>query len=170
MSSSSILIYTIFLFGSLPPCYFVLRIPLQDTATEELEGIHILDILMNDKADIQPEILHADTQGQSTTVFGLSSLLGIQLMPRIRNWKDLKLFRPCKEEVYEHIDNLFSGEIDWDLIETHYPDMIRVAMSIQSGKITPSTIVILPLPIKNLHLIKTNDKVRCTSNQFSMVL
>ncbi|MEB6551318.1 transposase [Heyndrickxia sporothermodurans] len=64
---------------------------------------------MNDKAEIQPEVLHADTQGQSTTVFGLSSLLGIQLMPRIRNWKDLKLFRPCKEEVYEHIDDLFSG-------------------------------------------------------------
>src|SRR5690606_27305433 len=62
-------------------------------------------------------------------------------MPRIRNWKDLKLFRPCKEEVYEHIDDLFSGEIDWELIETHYPDMIRVAMSIQSGKITPSTIL-----------------------------
>lgn len=27
------------------------------------EGIHILDILMNDKAEIQPEILHSDTQG-----------------------------------------------------------------------------------------------------------
>lgn len=105
------------------------------------EGVHILDILMNDKAEIQPEILHSDTQGQSTTVFGLSSLLGIQLMPRIRNWKDLKLFRPCTKEVYEHIDELFSGEIDWELIETHYPDMIRVAMSIQTGKITPSTIL-----------------------------
>jgi TnpA family transposase len=42
-------------------------------------------------------------QGQSITIFGLSALLGIQLMPRIRNWKDLKLFRPSKEEVYEHI-------------------------------------------------------------------
>lgn len=62
-------------------------------------------------------------------------------MPRIRNWKDLKLFRPCKGEIYEHIDELFSGEIDWELIETHYPDMIRVAMSIQAGKITPSTIL-----------------------------
>src|SRR5699024_11236491 len=57
------------------------------------EGIHILDILMNQKTPIQPNILHADTQGQSATVFGLSALLGIELMPRIRNWKDLKLFR-----------------------------------------------------------------------------
>lgn len=76
------------------------------------EGIHILDILMNEKVDIQPEILHSDTQGQSTTVFGLATLLGIQLMPRIRNWKQLKLFRPNTQDNYEHIDELFSGEIN----------------------------------------------------------
>ncbi|GGJ77170.1 transposase [Virgibacillus salexigens] len=105
------------------------------------EGIHILDILMNQKTDIQPGILHADTQGQSATIFGLSALLGIELMPRIRNWKNLKLFRPTQDEVYDHIDDLFSDEIDWELIETHYPDMLRVAMSVQAGKITPSTIL-----------------------------
>ncbi|MFS0882885.1 Tn3 family transposase [Metabacillus niabensis] len=106
------------------------------------EGIHILDILMNEgKVDIQPEILFSDTQGQSVTVFGLSALLGIQLMPRIRNWKDLKMFCPTKEDVYEHIDELFSDEIDWKLIEDHYEDMLRVAMSIKAGKITPSIIL-----------------------------
>nr|WP_265340964.1 transposase [Bacillus mycoides] len=90
---------------------------------------------------MQPDIIHSETQGQRVTVFGLSALLGIQLMPRIRNWKDLKLFRPSKEEVYEHINELFSGEIDWELIQNHYPDMMRVAMSIKAGKITPSTIL-----------------------------
>src|SRR5699024_4739127 len=43
--------------------------------------------------------------------------------------------------VYKHIDDLFSDEVDWELIETHYPDMLRVAMSVQAGKITPSTIL-----------------------------
>ncbi len=63
-------------------------------------------------------------------------------MPRIRNWKNLKLFRPTAEdEVYDHIEGLFSDEIDWELIETHYPDMLRVAMSVQTGRITPSTIL-----------------------------
>ncbi len=91
------------------------------------EGVYILDILMNDKCEIQPDVLHADTPGQSTTVFGLSALLGIELMPRIRNWKDLKMFRPTSENVYKHIDGLFTTDkIDWDLIETHYPDMLRV--------------------------------------------
>jgi len=30
-------------------------------------------------------------------VFGLAHLLGIKLMPRIRNWKDLRFFRPTKD-------------------------------------------------------------------------
>lgn len=106
------------------------------------EGIYILDILMNNKSDIQPDILHADTQGQSAPIFGLSYLLGIELMPRIRNWQTLDLYRPNKESKYQHIDELFSASpIDWELIETHLPDMLRVAMSIKAGRITPSTIL-----------------------------
>ncbi len=58
------------------------------------EAVYILDGLLKNQSDIQPDTIHADTQGQSTPVFGLAYLLGIKLMPRIRNWKDLKLFRP----------------------------------------------------------------------------
>ncbi|MFI3188026.1 hypothetical protein BCS42_01250 [Crenothrix sp. D3] len=53
------------------------------------EAIYILDGLTKNKSDIQPDILHGDTQAQSTPVYGLAFLLGIKLMPRIRNWKDL---------------------------------------------------------------------------------
>src|SRR5499433_893467 len=55
------------------------------------EAVYILDGRLKNTSDIQPDTLHADTQGQSTPVFGLAHLLGIHLMPRIRNWKDLKL-------------------------------------------------------------------------------
>ncbi|QWH75465.1 Tn3 family transposase (plasmid) [Bacillus mycoides] len=105
------------------------------------EGLYILDVLMNNNSEIQPEVIHSDTQGQSATIFGLSTLMGIELMPRIRNWKDLKMFRPDKEIRFKHIDDIFTDEIDWDLIEIHYKDMLRVAMSIEVGKITPSTIL-----------------------------
>ncbi|MGR5968030.1 transposase [Bacillus paranthracis] len=105
------------------------------------EGLYILDVLMNNNSEIQPEVIHSDTQGQSATIFGLSTLMGIELMPRIRNWKDLKMFRPDKESRFKHIDDIFTDEIDWDLIEIHYKDMLRVAMSIEVGKITPSTIL-----------------------------
>ena len=105
------------------------------------EAVYILDGLLKNESDIQPDTLHADTQGQSAPVFGLAHLLGINLMPRIRNWKDLKLFRPSREARYTHIDELFSESINWEVIETHLPDMLRVVLSIKAGRITASTLL-----------------------------
>lgn len=99
------------------------------------KAIYIIDGLLKNKSDIQPDTVHADTQGQSTPVFALSHLLGINLMPRIRNWKDLTFFRPDKDKVYEHIDSLFNDTIDWDIIEMHWKDLLQVVLSIKAGKI-----------------------------------
>lgn len=105
------------------------------------EAVYILDGLLENKSDIQPDTLHADTQGQSTPVFGLAHLLGIKLMPRIRNWKDLKFFRPTKDARYQHIDELFKDTIDWDLITTHWDDLLRIVISIKTGRISASAIL-----------------------------
>jgi len=105
------------------------------------EAVYILDGLLQNESDIQPDTIHADTQGQSAPVFGLAYLLGIDLMPRIRNWQQLTLYRPDKDERYDHIDTLFTDTVDWDLIATHLPDMLRVALSIKAGTITPSAIL-----------------------------
>ncbi len=105
------------------------------------EGIYLLDPLFKNPSDIQPDTLHADTQGQNEPIFGLAYLLGIHLMPRIRNWQELKFYRPTRHARYEHIDELFSDVIDWQLIATHLPDMLRVALSIQAGRMTASTIL-----------------------------
>lgn len=105
------------------------------------EATYILDGLMSNKSDIQPDTLHGDTQAQSYPVFGLSYLLGINLMPRIRNIQDLSLFRPDNRYKYKNIDSLFRGTIDFKLIETYLDDMLRVAISIKLGKITASTIL-----------------------------
>ena len=105
------------------------------------EAIYILDGLLKNTSSIQPDTLHGDTQAQSVAVFGLAYLLGIQLMPRIRNLKELSLFRPDKDTAFTYIDPLFGDSIHWDLIKTHLPDMLRVVLSIQAGQITPSTIL-----------------------------
>jgi len=106
------------------------------------EAIYILDGLTKNESDIQPDTLHGDTQAQSTPVFALAYLLGIKLMPRIRNWKDLKCYKPAPEAIYRHISELFSKDnIDWALIARHLPDMLQVALSIKAGRIAPSTIL-----------------------------
>src|SRR5271166_7075493 len=79
--------------------------------------------LQENKSKVQPDTIHADTQGQSTAIFGLAFLLGIELMPRIRNWKDQHLFRHTPDVSYEHIDELFSAQVDWDLIATLLPPL-----------------------------------------------
>ncbi|MDD5581025.1 MAG: transposase [Methylobacter sp.] len=106
------------------------------------EAVYILDGLTKNKSDIQPNTVHGDTQAQSAPVYGLAFLLGIKLMPRIRNWKDLKWFRPTAKDAYQHIDDLFTKDnIDWNLIARHLPDMLQVAQSIRAGRISPSTIL-----------------------------
>lgn len=105
------------------------------------EAIYIIEGLLKNAAEIQPETIHADTQGQSAPVFALAHLLGINLMPRIRNWKDLVFYRPAKETTYQHIDSLFTEVVDWKLIETHWRDLMQVALSIRAGKISSVTLL-----------------------------
>jgi hypothetical protein len=58
------------------------------------------------------------------------------LMPRMRGLSYAVFYRPSKAIRYQHIDALFGGEIDWDLIATHMRDMIQVALSIQGVEST----------------------------------
>ena len=105
------------------------------------EAVYILDGLVKNESDIQPDTVHGDTQAQSAPVFGLAHLQGIKLMPRIRNIKELVFFKAEPGVPYQHIQSLFRGTIDWDLLALHYRDMLRVAVSIKLGKITPSMIL-----------------------------
>jgi len=57
------------------------------------EAVYILDALLENRSDLQPDTVHADTQGQSEPVFGLAHLLGIKLFPRMCNWNDVTYYR-----------------------------------------------------------------------------
>jgi len=100
------------------------------------EAIYIIDGLLNNRSDIHLRKVHADTQGQSTTVFALTRLLGIELLPRIRNWKDLRFYKADEKTTYKQIERLFGGVIDWDYLERHWQDLMQVVLSIQEGKIS----------------------------------
>jgi TnpA family transposase len=105
------------------------------------EAVYILDGLLKNTSALQPDTLHADTHGQSEPVFGLAALLGIKLMPRMRTWNDVTLYRVGRSTTYKHIDRLLTQVIDWDLIERHWQDMMQVALSIQAGKVLPSMLL-----------------------------
>ena len=93
------------------------------------EAIYILDGLIKNVTDIQPDTVHGDTQAQSASVLGLAYLLGIKLMHRIRGLKKMVFFKPDKDSHFEHIKKLFTGTINWQLIETHVLDRLRICLS-----------------------------------------
>src|SRR3546814_711921 len=97
------------------------------------EAVYVIEGLMQAKLSIEPDTVYSDTQGQSATVFAFTYLLGINLLPRIRNWKDLDFFRADKQTRYAHIDSLFHGAIDWTLIETNWKNG-RAARRERGGK------------------------------------
>jgi len=106
------------------------------------EAVYIIEGLLRNESDIQPDTIHADTQGQSLPVFGLAALLGFDLLPRIRNWAELNFYRPDPQALYQHIDALFGDNtIDWGLIETHFPDLLRTAISIREGRVSSVTLL-----------------------------
>ena len=107
-------------------------------ACGSFEATYILDALLQNLSDVQPNRVHSDTHGQSAAVFGLAYLLGIELMPRIRRWHTLNLYRSDSANRYSRINSLFSGTVNWMLIHEHYPKLMQLALAIQSGTIAPS--------------------------------
>ena len=102
------------------------------------EAAYILDGLLNNKSNIRPHILHSDTRGQTAAAFALAFLEGIELRPRIKNWRDLVFYKPFRDSSYQHINALFRGTADWDLIAKHFPDYVQVGASVQTGTLSCS--------------------------------
>ncbi|MCC2525566.1 transposase [Vibrio coralliilyticus] len=105
------------------------------------EAVYILDALLLNKSEYQPNTVHADTHGQSEPVFALAHLPGINLYPRMRTWNNVAFYRPDQKTKYKHIDSLFTKTVDWSLIELHWKDMMQVVLSIQAGKVLPSMLL-----------------------------
>src|SRR6266853_7058588 len=105
------------------------------------EATYILDALPQNLSHLHPKRVHADTHGQSAAVFGLAYLLGIELMPRIRRWRKLRLYRAERDSRYRHIDSMFSGTVNWALIREHYPQFVHLALAIQGGALAPSAVL-----------------------------
>ena len=109
------------------------------------EAVYIIEGLLQQCSDAEPDTIHADTQGQSYPVHGLAHLFGFDLLTRIRNWKDLTFYRHAADARYEHIDSLFGDQgdnaINWALIETHWRDLMQVVLSIREGRLSSTLLL-----------------------------
>ncbi|WP_206050665.1 Tn3 family transposase [Nocardioides speluncae] len=86
---------------------------------------------------------YTDSHGQSEIGFGLTRLLGFDLLPRIKRINHVKLYRPAAGEpdAYPHLAPALTRPIRWEVIAEQYDQMIKYATAIRSG--TGSTEAIL---------------------------
>ncbi len=105
------------------------------------EAVHVLDGLLHNQGETASRRHHTDGGGVSDHVFALCSLLGFQFAPRIPDLKDRRLYSFDKASTYPTLEPLIAGRIDIDLIRAHWPEILRVAVSIRTGTVTASLIL-----------------------------
>jgi TnpA family transposase len=115
----------------------------------EREALYVLDGLLENETELPIRAHIVDTHGYTDHVFGLCYLLGFTFMPRLKNLAARRLFKPAgsPEEglfgsrSYAHLDSLFSGTTDLNLIAEQWDGLLRVAASLKNRIVSANVIV-----------------------------
>ena len=80
------------------------------------------------------EANYVDSHGQSEIGFGITRLLGFDLLPRIKRINKVKLYRPIgrQPDAYPQLTPALTRPIRWDLIAQQYDQMIKYATAIRT--------------------------------------
>lgn len=111
-------------------------------SASEREAIYVVDGLLHSKW-IKSDIHSTDTFGATEAVFGLCYLLGYDLVPRIKDLSEQTLYATTHKKEYESkkYKLLPDRKINFDLIETEWDNLLRLATSIKLGICSGSQIL-----------------------------
>jgi TnpA family transposase len=103
----------------------------------------MIDGAIRHGTDMAVEANYIDTHGQSEIGFGITRLLGFDLLPRIKRINKVKLYRPAAGEadLWPGLAPAMTRPIRWDRIGEQYDQMLKYATAIRVG--TASTEAIL---------------------------
>ncbi|MFM2282449.1 MAG: hypothetical protein RLZZ444_4680, partial [Pseudomonadota bacterium] len=107
----------------------------------ESEAVYVLDGLFDHDTILEIEELFTDTGGASDHVFALFCLIGRRFSPRLRNIKDRKFHTFEKADSYPTLANHIGAPINTALIMEHWDELLRLAASIMTRAVAPSTIL-----------------------------
>jgi TnpA family transposase len=99
------------------------------------DSLGILDAMFNLDGPVRPEIVITDTGSYSDLVFGLFAICGYQFSPRIADISDARLWRFDLARDYGPLQPVSRQRIQVERIRQNWEDMLRVAGSLQTGKV-----------------------------------
>ncbi len=102
------------------------------------DSLYVLDGLLENQTCLQPTEIMTDTHGYTEIVFGLFWLLGYQFSPRLADIGESRFWRIDKAADYGGLNGLSRNTINTDLISKNWDDLLRVAGTLKSGKVSAS--------------------------------
>ena len=103
----------------------------------------MVDGAIHHGTEMAVEANYVDTHGQSEIGFGVTKLLGFDLLPRIKRINKVKMYRPAAGEpdLWPQLKPALTRPINWTKIAEQYDQMLKYATAIRTG--TASTEAIL---------------------------
>ncbi|MEV0234173.1 transposase [Nonomuraea sp. NPDC050786] len=98
------------------------------------DSLHMIDVLFRRDGGQRPDIIVTDTGSYSDVVFGLVHLLGMQYRPALADLPDQKGWR-IQDADYGPLARFARGKIDLAKVKRHWDDILRVVVSIYTGRI-----------------------------------
>lgn len=85
--------------------------------------------------EMEVEKNYVDSHGQDEAAFAFCHLLGFRLLPRLKGIGRQKLYRPeaGDPQAYKHLQDVLTRPIDWELIRTHYDEIVKYATALKRG-------------------------------------
>lgn len=85
--------------------------------------------------DMSIEKNYVDSHGQSEVAFGMSHMLGFELLPRLKGIASQKLYRPLagRPKDYANLQSVLTRPIRWDLIRRQYDEIVKYAAALRMG-------------------------------------
>jgi TnpA family transposase len=86
---------------------------------------------------------YVDSHGQSEIGFGVTRLLNIELLPRIKQINHVRLYRPAAQDAgrFPNLRAAMTRPIRWDVIENNYDQVIKYATAIRTGSASTEAVL-----------------------------
>ena len=86
---------------------------------------------------------YVDTHGQSTIGFGIGKLLGFEILPRLKNIHQQKLYTvsDSDKQSYKNLTAILKDSIQWKQIEDHYDEAVKHLVSLKTGLVEADVFV-----------------------------
>jgi TnpA family transposase len=104
------------------------------------DAAYVLDQIFHIQSELPIHEHYTDTHGATEITFALSYLNRVEFCPRIKLVHLQDLYTPPGFKVEGPFRKHFEREIDWDLIETHWDDVVRILASLRRRNVSAVTL------------------------------